>query len=189
LAAHPVIVRFAQQQIGGRKMILNSQNGIINRPGRRHYQSAWHRDLPYQTFVASRPLAISVLFALDPFTAETGGTQVLPSSHLHEQFPDQAYVESHLVTPFVPAGAALAFNSMLFHRGGENRSEIIRRGVNHVYSIPLMAPQVALHDLECDGDATLHMLLGKDFIIPASAVAWRERKWSALALRQQKQTS
>ena len=36
--------------------------------GAGHTQLAYHRDLPYQHFVSSRPLAISALFCIDPFT-------------------------------------------------------------------------------------------------------------------------
>src|SRR6202035_4582772 len=37
---------------------LLQQNAVINAPTDKHYQSAWHRDLAYQHFVSSKPLAI-----------------------------------------------------------------------------------------------------------------------------------
>ena len=39
-----------------------------------HHQSAFHRDLPYQHFTSSRPIAINALFCADEFTNENGAT-------------------------------------------------------------------------------------------------------------------
>ena len=46
----------------GEYFILNLQNAIINHPNQERHQYAWHRDLPYQNFVISCPLAINVFF-------------------------------------------------------------------------------------------------------------------------------
>ena len=46
------------------KFILNQQNGVINPPQEIYNQGAWHRDLPYQHFISSRPLAINALFCV-----------------------------------------------------------------------------------------------------------------------------
>src|SRR4051812_3608442 len=109
--------------------ILQQQNGVVNRPADAHYQTAWHRDLPYQHFTTSRPLAVSVLYCVDDFRKETGGTWVLPASPRLEQFPSDAYVSGHELSVPAPAGSALVFDSMLFHRAGENRSAQLRRGL------------------------------------------------------------
>ena len=60
----------------GQFTILNLQNAIINRSDEQHHQSAWHRDLPYQNWTISKPLAIGALFAIDRFDASTGGTEL-----------------------------------------------------------------------------------------------------------------
>src|SRR5437764_2420180 len=61
----------------GDYFVLSQQNAIINPPDQQNYQSSWHRDLSYQHFVSTRPLAVSALFCIDDFSLETGGTHVL----------------------------------------------------------------------------------------------------------------
>src|SRR5437588_207301 len=79
LATNSKVLEICSRLISG-YTILNQQNGIINPPGAARYnQGAWHRDLPYQHFVSSRPLAINALFCLDAFTIENGATRVLPA--------------------------------------------------------------------------------------------------------------
>lgn len=94
---------------------------VVNRPSDDHYQAAWHRDLDHQHFVSSRPLAISALYCIDDFSAETGGTHVLPGSHKSEAFPSPEFVERHQVVADAPAGSVLVFDAMLFHRAGSTR--------------------------------------------------------------------
>ena len=54
----------------GKKYILNLQNSPINKAHASHYGSTWHRDLSYQHFVSSRPIAISVLIlTLNPVSS------------------------------------------------------------------------------------------------------------------------
>ena len=74
--------------------ILNLQNAIINRPGTCHHQSSWHRDLPYQNYVISKPLAINALLAIDEFSPETGGTHVVPFTHKTEVLPSDFYIDT-----------------------------------------------------------------------------------------------
>jgi len=86
--------------------VLNQQNGVINPPhSERYNQGAWHRDLPYQHFVSSRPLAINALFCLDQFTIENGATKVLPASHRQEAFPSDDFVQSQATPVTAPAGS------------------------------------------------------------------------------------
>ena len=71
LAAHPAIVAVLTRLLGD-YFVLMSQNGVINDPADDHYQVTWHRDLNYQHFVSSRPLAVSALYCIDEFSEETG---------------------------------------------------------------------------------------------------------------------
>lgn len=54
LALNSIIIKLVQSLIKG-KFYLNQQNAIINPPRQRYNQDAYHRDLPYQHFVSSRP--------------------------------------------------------------------------------------------------------------------------------------
>jgi ectoine hydroxylase-related dioxygenase (phytanoyl-CoA dioxygenase family) len=126
------------------KFILNQQNGIVNPSKESYNQGAWHRDLPYQHFVSSRPIAINALFCIDDFTFQNGGTFVLPASHKSESFPSVGYINRNAVQVEASAGSYILLDCMLFHAGGYNSTNSARRAVNHVYTIPYFKQQVNL---------------------------------------------
>lgn len=182
LATHPVLIELSRRVLG-ENFVLVMQNGVINPPGQEHYQGRWHRDLNYQHWVASRPLAIHALFCLDPFTPETGGTVFLPGSHHIERFPSDAYVARHQRSVDVPAGAILVANAMVYHRAGHNRSAAIRRGVNHVVGRPFLAQQIELPRVmrgQGADDPFLSRYLGYRWAPRTSVQAWRQERLDAL---------
>ncbi|WP_233259359.1 phytanoyl-CoA dioxygenase family protein [Ramlibacter sp. WS9] len=126
------------------KFLLNQQNGIINPPNQRYNQGAWHRDLPYQHFVSSTPLAVNALFCIDDFTVENGATFVLPASHKSAAFPSPSFVERNALQVQAKAGQFLLMDCMAFHSGGHNGSGRERRAVNHVFSIPYFKQQIRI---------------------------------------------
>ena len=178
LAAHGDVLAICRELLGD-YVILMQQNGVINPSGQRHTQVAYHRDLPYQHFVSSRPLAVSALFCIDPFTIETGATTMIPGSHRMEQFPSDA-VAADLDTPVsADPGSFIVFDSMVFHRAGENRSGRPRRAVNQVFSTPIIAQQISLPDAlngRYADDPVLARLFGYDVAPARSVAAWRERR-------------
>jgi ectoine hydroxylase-related dioxygenase (phytanoyl-CoA dioxygenase family) len=185
LAAHPDVLAVCRQLLGD-YVLLMQQNGVINPPGQTHTQLSYHRDLPYQHFVSSRPLAISALFCLDPFRVETGATTVIPASHRMEAFPSDD-VAAELDSPVIAEpGSYILFDSMLFHRAGANRSGRPRRAVNHVYSVPIIAQQISLPDV-LQGKFADHPVLARLFgyeVAPARSVpAWRERRFARTSTR------
>lgn len=166
--------------------ILNVQNAIINRPATDHNQSAWHRDLPYQNFVISRPLALSAIITIDEFSEATGGTQVLPCTHKSELLPSDAYIADNRVVVSAPAGAAIVFDSMLFHRAGTNRSAIVRRGVNNVYSTAIIKQNYDFPralGLRNDLDPMVERLLGYTSQVPLNERVWREQRAAKMGIR------
>lgn len=164
--------------------ILSLQNAIINRPKTEHHQSAWHRDLPYQNLVTSRPLGINVLLAIDEFSAETGSTNVLPYSHRAEALPSTQYLARNHVAVTAPAGSAIIFDVMLFHKAGSNRSNIIRRGVNQLFTSPVIKQQFdfanALSPHRSRLDPQLLRLLGFTSQIATDDNVWREQRLERL---------
>lgn len=124
------------------KYILNQQNGIINPPQETYNQGAWHRDLPYQHFVSSKPLAINALFCLDDFTLANGATFVIPASHKSESFPSANYIRENSIQIEAKAGSFILLDCMLFHSGGFNSTGLSRRAINHVYNIPYFKQQI-----------------------------------------------
>lgn len=146
LATNLKLIKIIKNLIKG-KFILNQQNGIINPYGKNFSQSKWHRDLPYQHFISSRPLAISALFCVDNFTENNGATFVLPYSHKFENFPKKKEINEKAIQVTAKSGQFIIFDSMLFHCAGINISSKKRRGINHVYTIPYFKQQINLVNL------------------------------------------
>lgn len=181
-ATHPTIVELCRMLIG-QYIVLMQQNGVSNPSVDVHTQARYHRDLPYQHFTSSRPLAISALLCLDPFTEETGATTLIPGSHRLERFPSDQVAAALDTTVEANAGSYIVFDSMVFHRAGKNRSGRRRRGINHVFSIPLIAQQIsipaALQGRFAD-DPAMAPMLGYGAAASASVLAWREQRLARL---------
>lgn len=178
MAANPPILKIVQAFLG-EWFILNLQNAVINRPHTVHHQSAWHRDLPHQNFVISRPIAINALYAIDDFSAASGGTRLVPFTHKLEILPSDAYIDRHAVVVEAPAGSAVVFDAMLFHRAGANTGSFTRRAVNHLYTIPLMKQQYDFPSAlagRMPEDAGLARLLGFTSVVPVDDSAWRSAR-------------
>lgn len=184
LANDPIITAICSRLLDG-YFILNQQNAVVNPPsGQAYHQSAYHRDLPYQHFVSSRPIAISALYCADDFTDENGATLLLPGSHKLEAFPGDTLVDRCERSIIAQAGSYLVFDSMLFHRGGENRSPRPRRAVNHVYSRAFVKQQIALPRLLGNGfsaDPAIRRLLGFDCDPPDGVDQWLASRRSRIS--------
>ncbi|NOJ47791.1 phytanoyl-CoA dioxygenase family protein [Bradyrhizobium archetypum] len=170
LARNPAILEICEQLIGGYQ-VLSQQNGVINPPAKTYNQGAWHRDLPYQHVVFSRPMAINALFCLDAFTIDNGATLVLPATHKQEKFPSDRFVEASAVQVCAPAGSYIVLDCMLYHSGAPNRSGTERRAVNQVYTSPIIRQQIDLPAFLGDDftdDPGLRRLLGYEVTTPRS---------------------
>lgn len=178
VALHTAILELMRKLLGTH-FILHLQNGIINRPGKVHHQAAWHRDLPYQDFVSSVPLAVSALLCVDRFTAEAGGTLLLPFSHRLDHLPSAEYLARHAVAAEAEEGSLLVFDAMTYHRAGENRATYIRRALNHVFTIPLIKQQISLPAALGPSppvEGELRSILGYGSEPAESPLAWRRRR-------------
>jgi ectoine hydroxylase-related dioxygenase (phytanoyl-CoA dioxygenase family) len=170
LARNPAILEICKRLIGGYQ-VLSQQNGVINPPAKTYNQGAWHRDLPYQHVVFSRPMAINALFCLDAFTTENGATLVLPATHKQEEFPSDRFVEASAVQVCAPAGSYIVLDCMLYHSGAPNRSGAERRAVNQVYTSPILRQQIDLPAFlgeDFSDDPGLRRLLGYEVTTPRS---------------------
>ena len=93
LAVHKEVLDLVEQLLG-KYFILNLQNGVINKSQVYHSARDFHRDLFFQHYSSSRPLAISALVCVDDFTPETGATFVLPGSHKFDAFPSSEFAKT-----------------------------------------------------------------------------------------------
>jgi ectoine hydroxylase-related dioxygenase (phytanoyl-CoA dioxygenase family) len=120
---------------------LYSQVGVFSRPQSELYQVAWHREIQYQHYTTSRPLAVQTLFILNEFNETTGGTLFLPGSHLFEKFPCDEFVLKNQIQPILEAGDVVVMNSMLYHRAGINRSNMDRVLITNTFVRPILASE------------------------------------------------
>ena len=90
---------------------------------------AWHRDF---TFPGDRPLSINTIVYLDHMTLERGPTCVVPGTHQGTSLPP---LEKHLeslpgeVEVLAQPGDAVFINGSIWHSGGANRTQDLRRGI------------------------------------------------------------
>lgn len=153
----------------GDYIVLNQQNGVVSPAMAASFtQDAFHRDLPYQHFVSSRPISMSAMFCIDTFTQENGATVVLPGSHKSERFPSDETARALAHGVSASAGSFIVFDSMLYHKGGVNGTGKPRRGVNHMYTIPLLRQQIDIPAMlgQRAFDADTRRLLGYDVMTP-----------------------
>lgn len=160
------------------KFILNQQNGIINPPQATYNQGLWHRDLPYQHFVSSKPLAMNALFCVDDFSFENGGTFVLPGSHKNEAFPSEKYVQNHAIQIEAKAGSFIVLDCMIFHSGGYNKTNTARRAVNHIFNIPFFKQQINIPMNIDSADLTVEAkeILGFNYVEPVSILDYLSKR-------------
>lgn len=138
LAEHPRVVALLDRLLLP-NWLLSTMQSIRLFPG--ETPQPWHTDDTFYPIARPRPrLAISVIWAIEPFTAENGATEVIPGSHLWgDEHPDE---HPHTTTRAVmPAGSALVFESGLWHRGAANVSTGTRLCLSPQYCQPWLRPQ------------------------------------------------
>ena len=136
--------------------LLTASQGIQINPGETpqpfHSDDSFHH-LPHPR----RMISLSTIVAVDAFTPENGGTNLIPGSHrwgdpereqMYSFTPGHgnadtadARLEAQAITAEMPAGAAIAFSGTLVHRGGRNNSHASRLAFSNQYCQPWARPQ------------------------------------------------
>ncbi|HEX4182085.1 MAG TPA: phytanoyl-CoA dioxygenase family protein [Caulobacteraceae bacterium] len=150
IATHPRILALVDAFL--RPGYLLSVSHAINiHPGEK--RQALHFDDSQFALPRPRPpITMGMILAIDPFTAENGGTVVVPGSHVWggeelevltraiqagqpcNLLKDERPVE-------MPAGAALILQGTLIHGGGANQTDRPRLAVTNQYCQPWGRPQ------------------------------------------------
>jgi ectoine hydroxylase-related dioxygenase (phytanoyl-CoA dioxygenase family) len=128
--------------------LLTASQAICIHPG----ESAQpiHHDDSFYPIARPRPsISFSTIVAVDAFTADNGGTELIPGSHRWSDAqiagaydgrdadaPMPPALERMLVPMTVPAGACIFFHGTLMHRGGANRSAAPRLAFSNQYCEP-----------------------------------------------------
>jgi ectoine hydroxylase-related dioxygenase (phytanoyl-CoA dioxygenase family) len=119
--------------------LLSASHAINIHPG--EAAQGLHFDDSFYPFERPRPpLGMSVIGAVDAFTAENGATVAIPGSHTWSgaevaRARDGSPTE-RLVTFEMPAGAAAVFAGTLVHGAGANHSDAPRLGYTNQYCEP-----------------------------------------------------
>ncbi|GLV54226.1 hypothetical protein KDH_10740 [Dictyobacter sp. S3.2.2.5] len=94
---------------------------------------AWHRDF---TFPGERPLSINTIIMLNQMTEERGPTRVVPGTHRGEAIPTGEQRNQPLpdeVAVYAEPGDAVFINGAIWHTGGINKTDGVRRGIYLYY--------------------------------------------------------
>ena len=124
--------------------VMHLQNGLILPPyeavGNDVLQYRFHMDFPryMNGYVAS----VNTMFAIDEFTAENGGTLIVPGTHQRPGRPSQRYMESAAVSVECPAGSVFTFDSTLWHAAGHNNTDRDRLAINHMFTRSFFKQQI-----------------------------------------------
>jgi ectoine hydroxylase-related dioxygenase (phytanoyl-CoA dioxygenase family) len=129
--------------------LLTASQAIEISPG--ETPQPFHTDDSFYTIPRPRPMiSLSTIVAVDAFTADNGGTEVVPKSHLWGDAEldgtggaptsREAALQGRLAglaRPVeMPAGACVVFAGTLVHRGGANRSSAPRCAFSNQYCQP-----------------------------------------------------
>ena len=132
--------------------LLTASQAIEIGPG--ETPQPFHYDDTFYRLPRPRPMvSLSTIVAVDAFTAENGGTEMIPGSHrwsdaelggrfdvLGETTPELERAEVALArqarSVTMPAGGCVVFAGTLLHRGGRNRSDRPRCAFSNQYCEP-----------------------------------------------------
>jgi len=128
--------------------LLTASQAICIHPG--ETPQPVHHDDGFYTIPRPRPaISLSTIVAVDAFTAENGGTEIIPRSHNWDDAEvagqygsedmsgsDKPEWLAQLRPLVMPAGACVVFLGTLLHRGGANRSRAPRLAFSNQYCEP-----------------------------------------------------
>ncbi|MEZ4865100.1 MAG: phytanoyl-CoA dioxygenase family protein [Caldilineaceae bacterium] len=132
LIEHPAILK-RQQAIFGAQTQLLQYDLLRQGPQSTMPARSWHRDF---IFPGDRPLSINTILYLDEMTEERGPTRVVPGTHRGEAYPPADARHDALpgeVAVYAAAGDAVFINGAIWHTGGSNQTDGLRRGVYLYY--------------------------------------------------------
>jgi ectoine hydroxylase-related dioxygenase (phytanoyl-CoA dioxygenase family) len=139
LVEHPAALRLIRAVIGWPALLGNLSANIVG-PGAD--ASVLHAD---QIFVPepwpAAPQGVNVAWCLDEFSAQNGGTRVVPCSHLRSRNPTPADTDESVPIE-APLGTMMVFESRVWHRTGRNTTASAHRaGLFGWYTRPIYRTQ------------------------------------------------
>lgn len=137
LAVHP-FARQVMTRLLGENFLVSSLTANIARPG--GAPMYLHTDQLYVDFWTPKPAVANILYMLDDFSDENGGTRLIPGSHLRPVSKDDT--PERTIGAEGPAGSALVFDGRLVHGTGANRTtDQMRHGILAYHCAPYVRQQ------------------------------------------------
>lgn len=128
LIEHPPILD-RQRAIFGHQVQLLQYDLLRQGPHNTRPPRAWHRDF---VFPGDRPLSINTIIMLNEMSEARGPTRVVPGTHLGGQLPPPDQLTQPLpgeVAVYAAPGDAVFINGAVWHTGGCNQTDGVRRGL------------------------------------------------------------
>lgn len=132
LIEHPPILD-RQRAIFGQQVQLLQYDLLRQGPHSDRPPRAWHRDF---VFPGDRPLTINTIIMLNEMTEERGPTRIVPGTHRGTELPPPAFHHQPLageVAVYAQPGDAVFINGAIWHTGGCNQTDGVRRGIYLYY--------------------------------------------------------
>ncbi|MHB8466957.1 MAG: phytanoyl-CoA dioxygenase family protein [Acidimicrobiales bacterium] len=128
LILDPRVLAVAEDVLGP-NFLLTASLAINLRPG--ETAQSFHTDDAFYRIPRPRPpVSLSVMWAIDDFTADNGATMMYPGSH---RWGDSPTLHGNVETAIMSAGSALLYYGTLVHAGGGNTTDQNRLGVSIQY--------------------------------------------------------
>ena len=134
LLLHPLVMEIVERLLGEHCYNVQLHSTMAIRIHAGETAQTLHRDdnvFPFRH--PGPPSAINVIWAIEDFTTDNGGTRVVPKSHAWDD--ERRPGEDDAVTAVMPRGSVLLFDTALYHGGGANRSNATRTSVLFAYSL------------------------------------------------------
>ena len=119
LLLHPIVDEVVCYLLGENVISSSVTANIANYGGQ---PMALHSDQGYVDIPITDAVVCNTLWMLSDFTAENGGTNLIPGSHHWNRYPDPVDDYSQCVALEGPTGTACVFDGRVWHGTGPNRT-------------------------------------------------------------------
>ncbi len=122
----PVMNAYVSAILGDSCILYAYQSSSLP-PSASNYGHRIHVDSP--RFIPGYVTNVGVIFPLDDFNDENGGTEYLPGSHRTPGPPTAEEFEQNMASISCRAGDMIVFNARLYHRSGANHTDRYRHAL------------------------------------------------------------
>ena len=135
LVMHPLVLGIVKDVLGHASSFQLHLTQLIA-IGAGEKAQAVHRDqwaFDFFPFPNDYEVQCNTIWAMTDFSAENGGTRLVPGSH---RFEDRLQLKDEDTEPAeMPKGSVLLYTGKLYHGGGANCSDAPRCGINITYAV------------------------------------------------------